>query len=34
MGDGSVHFLREDIDIQVYQYLGNKSDGMPAVVPN
>jgi hypothetical protein len=26
-GDGSVHFLREDIDMQSYQYLGAKADG-------
>lgn len=27
MGDGSVHFLSEDIDIVAYQYLGEKNDG-------
>jgi prepilin-type processing-associated H-X9-DG protein len=27
LGDGSVHFLSEDIDYIVYQYLGNKADG-------
>lgn len=26
-GDGSVHFLRESIDHQAYQYLGAKADG-------
>jgi prepilin-type N-terminal cleavage/methylation domain-containing protein/prepilin-type processing-associated H-X9-DG protein len=26
-GDGSVHFLSENIDHQVYQYLGAKADG-------
>ena len=26
-GDGSVHFLTEDIDMWTYQYLGDKSDG-------
>lgn len=28
-GDGSVHFLQEDIDHQAYQYLGDKADGQP-----
>lgn len=27
MGDGSIHFLNEDIDYTIYQYLGNKADG-------
>ena len=27
MADNSVHFLDEDIDMQLYQYLGHKSDG-------
>ncbi len=26
-GDGSVHFLQQDIDHQMYQYLGAKADG-------
>lgn len=26
-GDGSAHFLSEDIDHQMYQYLGDKADG-------
>ena len=26
-GDGSAHFLRQDIDHQMYQYLGAKADG-------
>jgi len=26
-GDGSVHFLTQDIDMWTYQYLGDKSDG-------
>ena len=26
-GDGSVHFLSESIDMQSYQYLGDKADG-------
>jgi prepilin-type N-terminal cleavage/methylation domain-containing protein len=29
LGDGSVHFLSENIDYKVYQNLGNKADGMP-----
>jgi prepilin-type N-terminal cleavage/methylation domain-containing protein/prepilin-type processing-associated H-X9-DG protein len=29
-GDGSVHLLREDIDHQMYQYLGAKADGQSA----
>jgi prepilin-type N-terminal cleavage/methylation domain-containing protein len=28
-GDGSVHFLSDNIDYKVYQNLGNKADGMP-----
>jgi prepilin-type N-terminal cleavage/methylation domain-containing protein len=28
-GDGSVHFLSETIDHQMYQYLGAKADGKP-----
>ena len=27
LGDGSVHFLMESIDHQMYQYLGDKADG-------
>jgi prepilin-type N-terminal cleavage/methylation domain-containing protein/prepilin-type processing-associated H-X9-DG protein len=27
-GDGSVHFLTESIDMQSYQYLGDKADGV------
>lgn len=27
MGDGSVHFLNESLDHQMYQYLGAKADG-------
>jgi prepilin-type N-terminal cleavage/methylation domain-containing protein len=29
-GDGSVHFIEESIDHQVYQYLGAKADGQVA----
>jgi prepilin-type N-terminal cleavage/methylation domain-containing protein/prepilin-type processing-associated H-X9-DG protein len=32
-GDGSVHFLTENIDHQNYQYLGAKADGHAAQVP-
>ena len=28
LGDGSVHFLSEDIDHWTFQYLGDKADGM------
>ena len=33
LGDGSVHFLSQTIDHQVYQYLGAKADGKTAQVP-
>jgi len=33
-GDGSVHFLSENIDHWTYQYLGAKADGFAAQVPN
>jgi len=29
MADGSVHFFNEEIDINVYRDLGDRSDGMP-----
>ncbi|MEM6798399.1 MAG: DUF1559 domain-containing protein [Planctomycetota bacterium] len=29
LGDGSVHFLSEEIDHWTYQYLGGKDDGIP-----
>ncbi|MFI4850256.1 MAG: DUF1559 domain-containing protein, partial [Gimesia chilikensis] len=29
VGDGSVHFLSENIDLQVFQQLGHISDGLP-----
>jgi prepilin-type N-terminal cleavage/methylation domain-containing protein len=32
-GDGSVHFLAENIDMQNFQYLGDKADGQPARIP-
>lgn len=32
-GDGSVHFLRQDIDHILYQYLGDKDDEKPARIP-
>ncbi|MBA4065886.1 MAG: hypothetical protein C0501_19635 [Isosphaera sp.] len=31
--DGSVHFLRETIDMRTYQYLGHRSDGQPVTIP-
>ena len=33
MGDASVHFVREDIDHQTYQYLGARADGQAAELP-
>jgi hypothetical protein len=33
MGDGSVHFLSQNIDHQLYQRLGSKSEGIAATVP-
>jgi prepilin-type N-terminal cleavage/methylation domain-containing protein len=33
-GDGSTHFLPEQIDMWTYQYLGAKADGHPAQAPN
>ncbi len=33
MGDGTVHFLQESINHQVYQYLGAKDDGQPISIP-
>jgi prepilin-type N-terminal cleavage/methylation domain-containing protein/prepilin-type processing-associated H-X9-DG protein len=32
-GDGSVHFLSENIDHNLYQLLGAKNDGQPAEIP-
>jgi prepilin-type processing-associated H-X9-DG protein len=34
MGDGSVHFLMDTIDHQMYQYLGGRSDNKPVSLPN
>jgi prepilin-type N-terminal cleavage/methylation domain-containing protein/prepilin-type processing-associated H-X9-DG protein len=31
--DGSIHFLSENIDNKVYQYLGCRNDGQPASIP-
>ena len=31
-GDGTVHFFPEVIDVQTYQYLGNKADGKAVTV--
>ena len=33
MADNSVHFLNEDIDMRVYQYLGHKSDSEAVEFP-
>jgi prepilin-type N-terminal cleavage/methylation domain-containing protein len=29
MGDGSVHFLNQNINMTIYRYLGTRSDGLP-----
>ncbi|MFW5693499.1 MAG: H-X9-DG-CTERM domain-containing protein [Thermoguttaceae bacterium] len=29
MGDGSVHFLSENMDIHAYRSLGIRNDGLP-----
>jgi prepilin-type N-terminal cleavage/methylation domain-containing protein/prepilin-type processing-associated H-X9-DG protein len=31
--DGSVHFIRESIDMRTYQYLGHRTDGQPVTLP-
>lgn len=31
--DGSVHFIRDSINHQVYQYLGCRNDGQPVTIP-
>ena len=33
LADCSVRFLKQTIDLQVYQYLGCRDDGQPANVP-
>jgi prepilin-type N-terminal cleavage/methylation domain-containing protein/prepilin-type processing-associated H-X9-DG protein len=33
MGDGSVQFIADSIDYQTYNYLGDKADGHPAMLP-
>ena len=33
LGDGSVHFLSQNIDHQTYQHLGAKADGVAAGIP-
>jgi len=33
MADGSVHFVSENIDFQVYNYLGTRSGGEVAKLP-
>jgi prepilin-type N-terminal cleavage/methylation domain-containing protein/prepilin-type processing-associated H-X9-DG protein len=32
-GDGSVHFIGQNIDMRTYQYLGCRNDGQPAQLP-
>ncbi|MGE3809075.1 MAG: H-X9-DG-CTERM domain-containing protein, partial [Gemmataceae bacterium] len=32
-GDGSVHFLSQNIDHRTYQYLGCRHDDQPASIP-
>ena len=34
LGDGSIHFLSQSIDHWTYQYLGGKSEGKVASIPN
>jgi prepilin-type N-terminal cleavage/methylation domain-containing protein len=34
LGDGSVHFVSQNIDHWTYQYLGGKADGQVASIPN
>ena len=31
--DGSVHFIRESIDMRTYQYLGHRNDGQTVTLP-
>jgi prepilin-type N-terminal cleavage/methylation domain-containing protein/prepilin-type processing-associated H-X9-DG protein len=31
--DGSVHFIRDSIDMRTYQYLGHRADGQPVTLP-
>ncbi|HLJ98136.1 MAG TPA: DUF1559 domain-containing protein [Gemmataceae bacterium] len=32
-GDGSVHFIQQNIDMQTYQYLGCRNDSQPVALP-
>jgi prepilin-type processing-associated H-X9-DG protein len=34
MGDASVHFLSENIDYRLYNYLGDKADDQPIKLPD
>jgi len=31
--DGSIHFISQNIDHKVYQYLGCRNDGQPVILP-
>jgi prepilin-type processing-associated H-X9-DG protein len=33
MGDGSVHFVSEEIDLPIYKQLGTVAGGEPASLP-
>ncbi len=33
IADGSIQFISENIDTQVYAYLGSINDGKPAALP-
>ena len=33
MVDGSIHFVSQNIDMRLYQYLGCRHDGMSASLP-
>lgn len=33
LSDGSVRFLPEEIDVRLYDYLGNRHDGQPVTLP-
>jgi prepilin-type processing-associated H-X9-DG protein len=33
MGDGSVHFASQTIDLTTWQHLGSRNDGQPVLAP-